>query len=66
VTAAWLKQVPGGVEANAALMEFLADELDLRRADVELLDGASSRRKRLLLRGVDCARVLGVISSSRR
>jgi hypothetical protein len=96
VTAAWLKQVPGGVEvlvlvqprasrtkavgehdgrlkvalaappvdgeANAALVEFLADELDLRRADVELLDGASSRRKRLLLRGVDCARVLGVIS----
>jgi len=37
-------------EANAALIEFLADELDLRKADVELLDGDTNRRKRLLVR----------------
>ena len=39
-------------EANAALVEFLADELDVRKADVELLDGDTNRRKRLLVRGV--------------
>lgn len=40
-------------EANAALVEFLSGRLGLRRADVELLDGAASRRKRLLLKGLD-------------
>lgn len=39
-------------EANAALIEFLADELEVRKADVELLDGDTNRRKRLAIRGV--------------
>jgi len=39
-------------EANAALIEFLSDALDVRKADVELLDGDTNRRKRLAIRGV--------------
>lgn len=39
-------------EANAALIEFLSDELGVRKADVELLDGDTNRRKRLAIRGV--------------
>lgn len=42
-------------EANAALVEFLAEVLELKRAQVELLDGEGSRRKRLLARGLDAA-----------
>jgi uncharacterized protein (TIGR00251 family) len=47
-------------EANAALLDFIAELLSLRRVDVRLLDGASSRRKRLLVQGValDRARTL--------
>lgn len=39
-------------EANAALVEFIADALEVKRAQVSLLDGESSRRKRLAVRGV--------------
>lgn len=42
-------------EANAALVEFLSDELGVRKADVSLLDGDTSRRKRLAVRGVTAA-----------
>lgn len=47
-------------EANDALVSYLADELDVRRGQIELLDGATSRRKRVVVRGVaaDSARVL--------
>lgn len=49
-------------EANAALVEFFADALDLRRSAVQLLDGQASRRKRLLLQSVALERVLAVMS----
>jgi uncharacterized protein len=39
-------------EANAALIGFLSDELGVRKADIRLLDGDTSRRKRLAVRGV--------------
>lgn len=42
-------------EANAALIEFLSDELGVRKSDVSLLDGETSRRKRLAIRGVAAA-----------
>ncbi len=42
-------------EANAALIEFLSDELGVRKSDLSLLDGQTSRRKRLAIRGVAAA-----------
>ena len=50
-----LSAPPVDGEANAALIEFLADELDVKKADVRLLDGETSRRKRLAIRGVPLA-----------
>lgn len=38
--------------ANAALIEFLSDELGVRKSDVTLLDGDTGRRKRLAVRGM--------------
>ncbi len=45
-------------EANAALIKFISDALDVRRADVTLADGETSRRKRLLIRGVAPAQIM--------
>ncbi|MFT3707848.1 MAG: DUF167 domain-containing protein [Archangium sp.] len=45
-------------EANAALIEFVAERCEVRKADVELLDGDTSRRKRLAVRGVTEAEVM--------
>lgn len=45
-------------EANAALIEFVSDRCEVRKADVELLDGDTSRRKRLLVRGVTEAAIM--------
>lgn len=44
-------------EANAALLAFLGSALGVRRADVTLLDGEASRRKRLSVRGVAAAEI---------
>ena len=49
-------------EANAALIDFIADLLDVKKVQVELLDGDTSRRKRLRVLGVDAARARAVIS----
>ena len=43
--------------ANAALIEFLSDALSLPRARVQLLSGATSRNKRVLLAGLPAAKV---------
>ena len=42
-------------EANAALLEFLADALGVKRADVALLAGEAGRRKRVRIAGVTAA-----------
>jgi uncharacterized protein (TIGR00251 family) len=47
--------------ANEALVEFLAEALGVRRADVALLEGQASRRKRLAVRGVAPALVLAMM-----
>ena len=44
--------------ANAALIEFLSDELGVRKSDVTLLDGDTGRRKRLAVRGMAPAEVM--------
>ena len=38
--------------ANAALLRFLADMLDVPRSRIEIESGASSRRKRIFIAGV--------------
>jgi uncharacterized protein len=48
-------------EANAALIAFLAGALDVKKAQVILLDGQTGRRKRILVTGVDAAAVELVI-----
>ncbi len=45
-------------EANAELIEFVSDTLGVRKSDVTLLDGETSRRKRLAVRGVAPAEVM--------
>jgi uncharacterized protein (TIGR00251 family) len=42
-------------KANKALIEFLAAALGLKKTQIELLSGATSRDKRFLLRGVSQA-----------
>lgn len=43
---------PEDGRANRALTELLRDLLDLKRSQVELIAGATSRDKRFLIRGV--------------
>ncbi len=42
-------------EANAALVEFLADALGVRKGDVALLAGETGRRKRVRVAGISAA-----------
>ena len=48
--------------ANAALVEFLSDALSLPRAQVQLLSGATSRNKRVLLSGCSTAVVRSILN----
>lgn len=45
-------------EANAALVEFISGVLGVRKSDVTLLDGETSRRKRLAVRAVAADEVM--------
>jgi uncharacterized protein (TIGR00251 family) len=51
-------------EANAALIEFLADTLSVRKSDVVLLRGQQSRRKDVELRGVTADQVVQALGLS--
>lgn len=48
-------------EANAALIDFVSDALGVRKASVELLDGATGRRKRLAVHGATLAKALELL-----
>jgi uncharacterized protein (TIGR00251 family) len=58
-----LMAAPVDGEANAALIELICDRLQVRRSDVELLEGHTGRRKRLKVNGVDATAVEAVICS---
>jgi uncharacterized protein (TIGR00251 family) len=44
---------PTGNRANDAVVDLVAKEFNLKRADVDVLSGATSRDKRLKLGGLD-------------
>ncbi|MDY7230863.1 DUF167 domain-containing protein [Hyalangium rubrum] len=50
-------------EANAALVEFLSKLLGVPRRQVTLVAGDASRRKRVVIQGVDAAQVEAVMST---
>lgn len=50
-------------EANAALIEFVAEVMGVRKNQVTLIDGPSSRRKRLRVDGATLAQVTFFIQS---
>lgn len=52
-----LRSAPEKGRANAELVEVLAEAFGVRRADVEITAGASSRKKRALLRGADAGEI---------
>jgi hypothetical protein len=51
-------------EANAALVDFVTDALAVRKVDVTLIDGDTSRRKRLFVRGVALERLMVICSGA--
>src|SRR5205823_12986337 len=53
---------PEDGRANKALVEALRDALDLKRSQVELLSGETSRNKRFLIRGLTRAELEGRIA----
>ena len=50
-------------EANAALVEFLGKLLGVPRRQVSLIAGDASRRKRVVIQGVEIAQVQAVMNS---
>lgn len=54
---------PEDGRANEAVLELLRDELDLRRAQVELLSGHTNRNKVVLVRGVTPGQLVALIEA---
>ncbi len=52
--------------ANASLVEFLADAFSLPRARVQLLSGATSRNKRVLLAGLPASAIQSKIQAGKQ
>jgi uncharacterized protein (TIGR00251 family) len=53
-------------EANAALVEFLADALGVRRADVTIARGEAGRRKTVRVAGVSALRAAAALAPEAR
>lgn len=56
-----LRSAPEKGRANAELVEVLAGAFGVRKADVEITSGASSRKKRALVRGADAGEIEKII-----
>ncbi len=54
---------PEDGRANEALIELLRDLLDLKRSQVELISGATSREKKFLIRGMNRADLAAKLSA---
>lgn len=52
-------------KANEALVKFLAAELGVRRADVEILRGETARHKLVRVRGVTAGRLRELLKGER-
>ncbi|HBT77447.1 MAG TPA: DUF167 domain-containing protein [Planctomycetaceae bacterium] len=55
-------QIPERGKANKVVIEYLAEYLGLRKSQLELIAGETSRRKRILLRDVDEARLSAILA----
>jgi len=56
-------EAPEKGKANAAIIDVLAEALGLRRGQIELLSGETSRLKRVLIRGADAVMLEGRIAA---
>ncbi|MCI0378816.1 MAG: DUF167 domain-containing protein [Gemmataceae bacterium] len=54
---------PDKGKANDAIVEVLRDELGLKRSQVEILSGLTSRDKRILIRGIKAAELTKKLES---
>ena len=50
--------------ANEALVQWLADVAGVPRRSVDLLSGHTNRKKRVLIRGVDRARIIAALDGA--
>jgi uncharacterized protein len=55
---------PADQAANEALLDFVAQRLGVRRRDVRLISGATSRRKVIEIDGVTGERAAAVLTAS--
>jgi hypothetical protein len=53
-----LAAAPVEGQANAALVRFLSEQLEVPRAQIEIVGGLTNRRKTVRLLGLDAGRVL--------
>ena len=49
--------------ANAAIVELLSKRLKVSKSDVQIVSGASGRRKRVLVRGIDAERASSALDT---
>lgn len=54
---------PVGGEANARLVEVLADALGVRKGDVAIVRGASARHKEVAVAGLDLERARALVDA---
>ena len=59
-----IKSAPVDGKANKELVETLADAFGLPKSAIEFRSGETSKTKRILLRGVEAAKVRAICGSS--